>query len=372
LIRSFWNLQHVDTGFHPEGVLKAEFQLPRSRYPADMAAWPDFKEQHAFLYALQQRAAQLPGVVSVAMAGNHPLDPGFTNSFRIVGREAEAINWPEISVRRVSAGYLRTVGLPLKGGRFLADSDTTSAPAVAVINEVAARRFFQGRDPLGAKIRFWGTPRTIVGVVGDEKFQGLSGDAPIAVYVATPQAPATNGAGVLLVKTLGDPTRLANSVRAAIREEDPMLAVFGLEPLERTVSRTVSQRRFATLLVTAFAAVALLLAAVGVYGVLSYDVALRRREIGIRLALGADPARILRLIVAQALTLVAIALALGVSAAIGLTKLLAALLFGVSERDPLTLGLVTTVLALVAFVAAAVPAWRAARTDPGSVLRGAE
>jgi putative ABC transport system permease protein len=372
LIRSFWKLQHVETGFHPEGVLKAEFQLPRSRYPVNMAAWPDFKEQHAFLTALQERAAQLPGVVSVAIAGNHPLDPGFTNSFRIVGREAEATNWPEISVRRVSAGYFRTVGLPLKTGRLLAATDTLPSQAVAVINEAAARRFFAGLDPIGAQIRFWGVARTIVGVVGDEKFQGLSGEAPIAVYVATAQAPAVNGAGVLLVKTAGDPALLAQSVRTAIRAQDPMLAVFGLEPLEHTVSRSVSQRRFAMLLVTAFASVALLLAAIGVYGVLSYDVALRRREIGIRLALGAEPARILKLIVAQALTLVGVALALGGSAALGLTKLLASLLFGVSERDPLTLAAVAIVLTLVAFAASAIPAWRASRTDPATALRAVE
>src|SRR5258705_57015 len=158
---------------------------------------------------------------------------------------------------------------------------------------------------------FGASPGRLSVTSGAGKFQGLSGEAPIAVYVATAQAPAVNGAGVLLVKTAGDPALLAKTVRGAIRDQDPMLAVFGLEPLERTVSRSVSQRRFAMLLVTAFASVALLLAAIGVYGVLSYDVALRRREIGIRLALGGEPARILKLIVAQALTLCGIALALG-------------------------------------------------------------
>src|SRR5262249_39282956 len=158
----------VQAGFVADGVLKAEFQLPASRYPAPMRSFPDFKEQHAFMTALLHRADALPGVTSAAVAGNHPLDPGFTNSFRIVGRGAEATHWPEISVRRVRAGYFRTVGLPLIRGQLLAESDTTSSRAVAVINDAAARRFFAGRDPIGAQIRFWGTARTIVGVVANE------------------------------------------------------------------------------------------------------------------------------------------------------------------------------------------------------------
>ena len=372
LIRSFWNLQRVETGFNADGVLKAEFQLPPSRYPATMRTFPDFKEQHAFMNALLTRAQALPGVTNAAIAGNHPLDPGFTNSFRVVGREAEAANWPEISVRRVSADYFRTVGLPLMRGRLIADSDTTTAPAITVINDAAARRFFDGRDPIGAQISFWGIRRTIVGVVGNEKFQGLSGGAPVAVYAPTPQAPSVDGAGVLLIKTSGDPAALIRPVRQAIREQDPMLAVFGLEPLSRTVSRSVSQQRFAMLLVTSFATVALLLAAVGVYGVLSYDVALRQREIGIRLALGADPWGVLRLVVSQALTLVAVALALGGFAALGLTRLVSALLFGITARDPLTLIAVMVVLGLVGLVASAIPAWRASRTDPAIALRTAE
>src|SRR4029079_4329786 len=312
-------LQGVAPGFDPQGVLKAEFQLPTSRYPIDRRVWPNAPKVHAFAEEVLARAAALPGVTNVALAAAHPLDPGFTNSFRIIGREAEGASWPEISVRPISPGYFETVRLPLVRGRRLADADKPDAPAVALINQAAADRFFAGRDPLGAQIRFWGIVRTIVGVVGNERIQGLSAPAPIAVYVSIFQAP---GAGVLLVRTARDPLTLSNAVRNVFRQQDPMLAVFGVESLDQALSRSISQRRFAILLVTAFAAVALLLAGIGVYGVFNYDVAVRRRELGIRLALGAARSSIVRLVVNHALVLIAIALAIGISAAFGFTTLL--------------------------------------------------
>jgi hypothetical protein len=274
LIRSFWQLQHVDPGFRTRGVLKAKFQLPASRYPVDFRQWPNFKEIHAFNDALLRKAASLPGVEAAAIAGNHPLDPGYTNSFTVVGREAEARRWPEISVRRVTPGYFRTVSLPLVSGRLLRESDTTAAPPVIVVNAAAASRFFPGRDPAGSKINFWGASRTVVGVVGDEHFQGVASAAPIAVYVPLAQAPSANGAGVLLVRTAGDPASFAPMARAAIRDQDPALAVFGIEPLDQTLSRSVGEQRFTMLLLGVLALVALLLAAIGVHGILSYQVTL--------------------------------------------------------------------------------------------------
>jgi putative ABC transport system permease protein len=369
LIRSFWNLQQVDTGFRAGGVLKAEYKLPGTRYPADFRTFPNFKEQHAFTQSILERVAALPGVVSVAVAGNHPLDPGFTNSFFVVGRRDEALAWPEISVRRVSPGYFRTVDLALASGRLLAEQDGTTAPRVSVINAAAAERFFPGRNPLGAQIQLYGAAHTIVGVIENEKFQGLSAEVPLAVYLPLAQAPSFNGAGALLVRTNVDPTSLAASVRGIVRERDPSLAVFGVEPLEATVSRSVSQRRFAMLLLVAFAGTALLLGAVGIHGVLSYDVARRRREIGIRLALGAQPNGILRLVVSQSVVLTVIALAVGAAGSFVLTRFLSTLLFGVGAYDPATLGTVAALMAAVALAATAIPAWRAARTDPASALR---
>jgi putative ABC transport system permease protein len=369
LIRSFWLLEHVDAGFRAGGVLKAEYQLPVSRYPVDFRKWPDFVEQHAFNRALLARVESLPGVDSAAIAGNHPLDPGFTNSFTIVGRESESRNWPEISVRRVTGGYFQTVGLTLHRGRLFRDGDTTRAPLVAVINEAAVRRFFADRDPIGSQIRFWGGSRTIVGVVADEKFQGLAEPSPIAVYTPLTQTPSANGAGVLLLRTEGDPSALAASARAAIRGVDSGLAVFGVEPLAVTVGRSVSQRSFTLALMVIFAAVALVLSALGVYGALSYTVAQRRREIGIRMALGADPKVVAGRFVRGALVLTGGGLAIGFFGAFATSRLIQALLFGIAPTDPLTFAVVALVLAIVGVAGAAGPAVRAARVDPLVALR---
>ena len=368
LIRSFWNLLSVDPGFQAGGVLKAEYQLPRSRYPADFAAWPDFREQHAFVAAILARAEVLPGVAAAAIAGNHPLDPGFTNSFLIVGREAEAREpgWPEMTIRRVTPGYFSTVGVQLLRGRLLSGADGTRSVPVVLINDAAARRFFGERDPLGAQLRLYGVPRTIVGVVANERSRGLDEAPPLATYLPLAQAPSVDGAGALLVRTAGDPIASAAAVRDIIRERDPALAVFALEPLDRTVSRSVAERRFAMLLVGLFAALALALGAIGVYGVLSYDVARRVREIGIRMALGAERGSVLRMIVGRAVVLTAIGVLAGGAGAFALTRTLSTLLFGVTPHDPSTFAAAAGVLTLVALAAAAIPAWRAARVDPAA------
>jgi predicted permease len=310
-------------------------------------------------------------VAAAAVAGNHPLDPGFTNSFVIVGRESEAREpgWPELTVRRVTAGYFSTAGVPLLRGRLLTAGDGTRTTPVALINEAAARRFFGERDPLGAQLRLFGTPRTIVGVVANERSRGLSEEAPLATYLPLAQAPSADGAGTLLVRTAGDSLVVAAAIRGIIRERDPALAVFAVEPLERTLSRSVAERRFAMLLVGLFAALALALGAIGVHGVLSYDVARRVREIGIRMALGAERGSVLRLIVRQALVLVAIGVLAGGVGAFLLTRTLSTLLFGVTPHDPATFAAAAGVLTVVALVAAALPAWRAARVDPAAALR---
>ncbi len=369
LIRSFWNLLETDSGFAAAGVVKAEYQLPASRYPADMRAWPEFPAHHAFTEAVIARARALPGVTAAAVAGNHPLDPGFTNSFVVVGREAEARSWPEISVRRVSPGYFETVGLRTASGRLLTEGDTSKTTRVMMVNEAAGRRFFTGRDPLGAQIRLYGQAWTIVGVIENERFHGIGEAPPLAVYLPLAQAPSVNGAGVLLARTEGDARFLMGSLRAAIQERDPALAVFGLEPLDATVARSVGQRRFAMVLVAVFAAVALLLGAVGIHGVLSYEVAARGPEIGIRLALGARPSAILRTVVGEGLLLTAVGLVLGVAGATVLSRLIRALLFGVNAYDPGTIASVATLLGSVAVFAAAAPAWRAANTDPAAALK---
>jgi putative ABC transport system permease protein len=367
LIRSLWNVQRVDPGFRSAGVLKAEYQLPGSRYPSDFRQWPNFAEQHAFTRALLERATRLPGVEAAAIAGNHPLDPGFTNSFTVVGREAEARTWPEISMRRVTPSYFATMGLQALRGRLLSDADGTTSAPVALINQAAAERFFPDRDPIGARIRFWGTSRTIVGVVTNERFQGLTAAAPIAAYTPLSQTPSATG--TLLLRTRMEPASLATSAERVIHDIDPGLAVFAVEPLDRTISRSVSQRRFTAFLLGAFAALAVILAAIGVHGLLSYNVAQRRQEIGIRIALGAGRGAVLGLILREGVGIIFAGLIGGLAGAVVLTRLLQALLFGVSPTDPLSFVVVAAVLTAVAVVATLLPARRAARVDPLPALR---
>ena len=290
-------------------------------------------EQHAFTRTLLERAAGCPASRSAAIAGNHPLDPGFTNSFTIVGREAEARTWPEISIRRVTPSYFTTMGLATRRGRATARVRTPRQPRrSSLINQAAAERFFPGREPIGAEMRFWGTSRTIVGVVANERIHGLTEAAPIAVYAPLAQTPSATG--VLLCEPRCDPTAAAASAERVIHDVDPGLAVFAVEPCERTVSRSVSQRRFTAFLLGTFALLTVILAAIGIHGLLSYNVAQRRQEIGIRMALGAGRAAVLGLILREGARDPRRRNHRRAAGAVVLTRLLRALLFGVSPTDP--------------------------------------
>jgi putative ABC transport system permease protein len=363
LIRSFWNLTQTNPGFDVTGVLKAEFQVSSVRYPAERG----LTAYNRFTGGLLERVSRLPGVESVALAANHPLDTGFTNSFLVVGREAEAENWPEISTRFVTPGYFRTLRVPLVRGRLLSDSDATSSGPVVVVNEAVVDRFFPNQDPLGQKIRFWGTARTVVGVVGNERFQGIAKAPPIATYGPLSQVRFTTLA--LIVRTTMDPIEIGPAVRAAIREIDPELAVYGLEPLRETLANSLGEQRFMMLLLGLFGALAVVLAAVGVHGVLTYLVAQRTREIGVRMALGATTGRVTNLVVGQGARLVAIGLVAGLAAASLLSRTLSGLLFGVTPTDAATLVVVAVVIGLVGAVSVWMPARRAVRVSPLTALR---
>jgi putative ABC transport system permease protein len=370
LVKSAWRLAQVDTGYRTDGVVKAEFQLPASRYPAVGAQWPNFVEAHRFNDELLNRVSSIPGVSAAAVVGNHPVDPGSQNSWRVVGREAEGQNWPEVSIRRVSAGYFETVQLPVHSGRAFEDRDGPSDPTVSIINEALARRFFEGREPVGQQIRLWGAARTIVGVVKDERINGLSREAPPAIYLPYRQAPSFNGAEALLVRAPGATSTLGSSLRAAVRQIDPQLAVFGVQALAVSVGDSVAQQRFVMLLLIAFAVVAVILAAIGIHGVLSYTVAQRRHELGIRVALGATPDRVMNLVLGQGARLTSIGLALGVVAALALTRVLETQLYGVSTTDLTAFAAVLPVLGTVALFATWLPARRAVRLDPLDAMRG--
>jgi putative ABC transport system permease protein len=260
------------------------------------------------------------------------------------------------------------VRLPVLTGRGFEAVDTAGAPGgpVALINEAANRRFFAGRPAIGQLIDLWGARRRVVGIVGNERFKGLTEASPPAVYLPVDQAPQ---ASAVLVRTTGDPLGVAPAVRRVVRDLDPQLALFGIEPLTDTLGNTQAERRFTMIVLAAFAGVALLLAVIGVHGVLSYTVAQRTREIGIRIALGADLARIRQLVLRQGATLAFVGAALGLSAAFALTRLLTTLLYGVGARDPLTFVGVGLVLSGTALVACWLPARRAARVDPIIALR---
>jgi predicted permease len=368
MIRSLMRLEAVDPGFQADGVIKAEFQLPAGRYPRNFRKWPDFAEMHRFNASLLEQLASVPGIEAASLAGNHPLDAGFTNSFTIVGREAEGRNWPEISVRRVTPGYFRVVQVPIVRGRAFRDGDTTAAPAVALVNEAAARRFFGEADPIGQQIQFWGTARTIVGLVGNERFHGITEAPPPAVYSPLSQTPSADGGEALLIRT-GEPNAMTGAVRHAIAQVDPGLAVFGVEPLRTTLEESFGRRRFVMLLLTCFAMIALALSAIGMHAVLSADVAARTREIGIRMALGARPLEVLRLVLSRSARLTAIGLGVGLAGALGLMRLLASLLFDVHADDAASVGAALLVLTAVTLAASLIPATRALGTEPGTTLR---
>jgi putative ABC transport system permease protein len=366
LIRSFWSVLNVDPGFSAAGVVKAEYQLPESRYPRDYRKWPAWPEVHAFDRALLDRVRAIPGVEAAALAGAGPLDPGFTNSFVVVGRESEARDWPEISVRVVSSGYLGTLGVRLARGRPLEDGDDATAAAVAVINQAAVRRFFRDQDPLGQEIRFWGTSRRIVGVTEDELIHGLTEPAPPAVYLPLGQAPRS---AIVFARTGGDPRDLEEPLRQAIWTVDRELAVYGVEPLEDTLKGSISQRRFAVLVLGAFAAVTFLLALVGIHGVLSYTTSQRTREIGIRLALGSTGSGVTGLVMRGGFRLAVIGTVLGLAGATLGSRLLGGLVYGIPRLDPRTFVVVAVGAIGAALFATWLPARRAARVQPMSCLR---
>jgi predicted permease len=350
-------------------VLKAEYQLPASRYPRDFSQWPNWPAPRRFNDDLRNRVRALPGVQGVTMAGSHPLDAGYTSSIRVVGREAEAADWPEPSIRIVAPGYFETLGVPLVEGRRFGESDVVTATPVIVINQAARRRYFETQEPLGQQINLWGANRSVVGVVENERIHGVATEPPPAVYLPLGQVPSASGSHSLLVRATGDPVALAPVVRRVVRELDPALPLFGVEPLERTLANSVGQRRFTMMVLGLFAAVALLLAAVGVHGVLSYTVAQRTREIGIRMALGADLTQVRRLVMRQGAVVVAGGLALGLLGALVARGVLATLLYGVGTSDPATFAGVALVLGLVATLATYLPARRATRVDPMTALR---
>lgn len=367
LLRSFGELRRVDPGFRTARVLKAEYQLPATRYPMDFARWPDLPEINRFHAELLREVQALPGVESAALAGVDPLDPGITNSFRIVGRSEEPQALPEIRTRFVTPTYLETMGVPLLAGRAFREGDDAGSTRVALLNRAAAERYFRGTDPVGQRLGFWRVEWQVVGVMGDERFQGLDRESEPAVYVPLAQAPLSHA--TLLVRTRGEPVAIVPAVRGVLGELDPQIPLYATEPLQTTLLGKMARSRFVTVLLTLFGGLAIVLALVGLQGVLGYTVAQRVPELGVRMALGATRGDVLRLVMGEGIRLAALGVALGSAAALLGSRLLSSLLYGVPGTDALTYAAVTLGALAAAAVACWLPARRATSIDPIRVLR---
>lgn len=372
LARSYAQLRSVELGFDPRGVLTFAVAVPASSYPDDAQA-------RAYFHQLEQRLAGVPGVVSTGTVSDVPLrSGGGADDFIIEGRPLPGPGQPAWNARYQMAtpGALKALGLQLAAGRWLESTDAAGAPPVAVINEATARAYFAGASPIGTRIRYYGpdsTWITIVGVVRDVKQLRVTEDAPPAVYAALAQTPRPAYTGRLmnlLVRFRGDATMGAPAVRAAVHELNPSLPPSQLMTMDDVVAEATAESRFTTALMAGFAAVALLLGALGVHGVLAHMVHLRRDEIGVRLALGAAQRSVLTMVVRQGVVLVLAGALIGVVAAVVLRKTLSGLVFGVQPFDPVSLLAAIFALLITSLAACWIPALRAARVDPLAALRG--
>lgn len=370
LVQSFERLSRLDPGFAPEGVLSATLSLPSSRYPNGDAVRP-------FTDELLAEVRALPGVEAAAtMSTLFLADLADMGPVSIASR-------PELSDQErrrspvvqdaASVGFLEATGMELLAGRPFEDADGPDARRVAIVNEAFVRAFLPDRDPLGERF-MWGRPQgdnpqwiTIVGIARDARRAGLAGQVRPSAFL--PWRQSSDSRMDVLVRTSGDPAALGPALRDAVARIDPRLPVTRVRTLEQAMSEALSARRFVMLLLAAFALSATALAAVGIYGVMAYVVGQRRREIGIRVALGAERGQMLRRVVGEGLANVGVGLALGVVSALSLTGVLRSQLYGLEPTDPLTFALATASLVLVAALACLLPARRAATLDPMRVLR---
>ena len=367
LLRSFRNLQQIELGFEPENVLVGRVSLPPDSYK-------DPASVRAFFEELQRTVRSLPGVKTVGLASIAPFSDGeMGRPFRIKGREP-APGQPELVARFrvVGPDYFAALGTPLVHGRVLDETDTEKTPLVAVVDETLALRFWADGDAVGREIKMGDAKSTnpwvrIVGVVKTVKHGEVTEEATRHVYVPMTQGYARTMD--LVIRTTSDPAALTRSVRSQVQAMDRSLPFYDVHTLEAQVARTLATRRLTNQLLLSFAVTALLLAAIGIYGVMALGVADRVHEFGIRLALGAAPTDVLHLVLGQGLRLVALGVTIGAAASFALTKTIATLLFGVKPFDAITFAVVAVVIAAVSVAACYVPARRATATDPLAALR---
>lgn len=367
LIRSFMHLQRVDTGFNTDNVLTMLVRLPETRYSQD-------PQVIAFFSQALEKVRHLPTVNSAGMVNHLPLYGGLGSStgFKILGRpEPPPGQGPGTDVRVVDAGYFPTMGIPLLRGRNFSDLELKEVRQVVLINEALARKHFPDEDPIGKRldVAMFETPQPaeIIGIVGNVRYDSLVEESPEAVYFPHPDL--AYSFMTLVIRTDGDPAAIAPAVQREIRSLDPNQPVSDVRTMNQVMADWVSRSRFNTLLLGIFAGLATLLSAVGIFGVMNYSVALRTREIGLRLAVGAQPRQVLVLILKQGLLLTIVGVVIGLIAAFALTRLLSGLLFGVTAVDAPTFTTISLLLVIVSLLACYLPARRAMRIDPLSALR---
>lgn len=375
LIRSFSNLLRVNPGFHPESVVSFDVSLPSVKYPHD-------RDIRGFAQAVRDRLSVLPGTKSVAVAFARPMEQqGMRVTFDIDGRPPAPLdNRLLADIRPASANFFSTLGIPVLRGRVLTPAEENFGPPPAVVvSQAFVKKYFPTENPIGQRITIGASHDTagagtdvkargeIVGVVGDVRQRGLADEVYPAVYLGWGTFPINDIA--FLVRSDADLGTISTAIREQVHAVDPAMPVYDVHTMTNVVSESVAQPKFYTTLLTAFGALALLLAGLGVYGVISYSVSQRTRELGIRIALGASRERVVRLVLGQGLALTVGGVALGLAGAFWLTRLLGALLFGVQPTDPITFAAVAIVLLGIASMASYLPARRAARVDPVIAMR---
>jgi putative ABC transport system permease protein len=367
LIRSLWRLQQVDPGFNPERLLTMRLALPRAKYP-------EAGQQAQFIEQMLERVAALPGVKAVAATSVLPFTgPNSASSFQIAGRPPLPPGQTlDTNRRTVSEGYFQTLGVRLVRGRNFDRRDTAQAACVAIINEAMARKFWPSEDPLGQRITFnSSTQYEIIGVVSEVKHSRLQEEIGPEAYTHHQQLPSRTMDLAVRADAVAGPESagLIAGIRRAVREVDPEQPVYDIRTMEQRLSHSIAPQRFIALLLSLFAALAMILAALGIYGVMSYSVTQRTHELGIRMALGARPSDLLGLVIRQGMKLALAGMAIGLATALALTRLMKEMLFGVQPADPLTFAAIGFLLTGVAFAACYLPARRATKVDPLIALR---
>jgi putative ABC transport system permease protein len=372
MTKSLWRLVQVSPGFQTEHILTARLSLPSQYTNESVFGTGQHPRITLFQRELQERIREIPGVKSIAFTAYLPL-AGINNSwaFYIEGRPENPPGVYDVTnYRPVSADYFETVGIPIVRGSSFVLGDTEDSPLVVIINRSMARTWWNQQNPVGQRVRFgdqkW---RTIVGVVGDVHHEALDTEAEPEMYVPYGQVPNAEARPTIVVRTSIEPASVTSALRKAVSEVDANVPMDQIETMTQIVYGSVAQSRFRTAMSVMFALLALFVAAIGLYGVMSYSVSQRTREFGIRLALGASRGAILRAVLAKAVKLVSIGICLGLAGAVLLTRLIASLLYGVTPFDLFTLAIVSLLLAVVALVASYVPALRGANVNPMDCLR---